>query len=47
MNKLFLGPGLVRFLLAFTVVVHHSFPLRMGGLRVFYPEWLLDCPHVA
>ena len=35
MNKLFLGPGLVRFLLAFTVVVHHSFPLRMGAWAVY------------
>ncbi len=35
MNKLFLGPGLLRFLLAFTVVVHHSFPLRMGAWAVY------------
>lgn len=35
MNKLILGPGLVRFLLAFAVVVHHSFPLRMGAWAVY------------
>ena len=35
MNKLLMGPGLLRFLLAFTVVVHHSFPLRMGAWAVY------------
>lgn len=35
MNKLFIGPGLLRFLLASVVVVHHSFPLRMGAWAVY------------
>ena len=35
MNNIFTGPGLLRFLLAFVVVVHHSFPLRMGSWAVY------------
>lgn len=35
MNTILPGPGLLRFLLAFTVVVHHSFPLRMGAWAVY------------
>lgn len=29
------GPGALRFLLAFVVVIHHSFPLRMGAWAVY------------
>lgn len=35
MNLLIPGPGLLRFLLALVVVVHHSFPLRMGTWAVY------------
>lgn len=35
MDKLLPGPGLLRFLLAFIVVIHHSFPLRMGTWAVY------------
>ncbi|WP_395744617.1 acyltransferase family protein [Prosthecobacter sp.] len=35
MNKFLPGPGLLRFALALIVVVHHSFPLRMGSWAVY------------
>jgi len=35
MNTFLPSPGLLRFLLAFAVVVHHSFPLRMGAWAVY------------
>jgi len=35
MNLFFTGPGALRFFLAFVVVIHHSFPLRMGAWAVY------------
>src|ERR1700693_2981461 len=45
-----IGSGLFRLFLAAVVVVHHSFPLRLGGLgglRLLYLERLLDFSDVA